>query len=41
MKYRIKESRNIEQKLVESLEKTIKSLQREGLFENVNSFDED
>ena len=39
MNYKLKESKNVEQKLAESFEKTIKSLQREGLFENVSSFD--
>lgn len=39
MKRRIKESKNVEQKLAESFEKTIKNLQKEGLFENVSSFD--
>ena len=39
MKYRIKESKNIELALAESFEKTIKNLQKEGLFENVKSFD--
>lgn len=38
MSYKIK-SKNVEQKLAESFEKTIKNLQREGLFENVSSFD--
>ena len=41
MNYKLKESKNVEQKLAESFEKTIKNLQREGLFENVNSFDLD
>lgn len=39
MLYKLRESRNVEQKLAESFEKTIKSLQKEGLFENVKSFD--
>lgn len=38
---KIKESKNIELSLAESFEKTIKSLQKEGLFENVKSFDLD
>ena len=36
---KIRESKNVEQKLAESFEKTIRNLQREGLFENVSSFD--
>ena len=39
MNYKLKESKNVEQKLAESFEKTIRNLQKEGLFENVNSFD--
>lgn len=39
MLYKLRESKNIEQKLAESFEKTIKNLQKEGLFENVSSFD--
>ena len=34
-------NKNLEQTLAESFEKTIKSLQKEGLFENVKSFDLD
>lgn len=41
MNYKLKESKNVEQKLAESFEKTIRNLQKEGLFENVNSFDLD
>ena len=41
MKCRIKESKNLEQKLADSFEKTIRNLQREGLFENIKSFDLD
>ena len=41
MNYKLKESKNLEQKLAESFEKTIRNLQREGLFENVKSFDLD
>ena len=36
---RIKPAQNVELALAESFEKTIKSLQKEGLFENVSSFD--
>ena len=36
---KIRESKNVEQKLAESFEKTIRNLQKEGLFENVSSFD--
>ena len=36
---RVKPAQNIELALAESFEKTIKSLQKEGLFENVSSFD--
>lgn len=39
MLYKLRASKNVEQKLAESFEKTIKSLQKEGLFENVSSFD--
>ena len=39
MLYKLRESKNVEQKLAESFEKTIKNLQKEGLFENVSSFD--
>lgn len=39
---KIKESKNsLELILAESFEKTIKSLQKEGLFENIKSFDLD
>lgn len=41
MNYKLKESKNVEQRLAESFEKTIRNLQKEGLFENVNSFDLD
>lgn len=36
---RVKPAQNVELALAESFEKTIKNLQREGLFENVSSFD--
>lgn len=36
---RVKPAQNVELALAESFEKTIKSLQKEGLFENVKSFD--
>ena len=36
---KVKPAQNVELALAESFEKTIKSLQREGLFENVSSFD--
>ena len=36
---RVKPAQNVELALAESFEKTIKSLQKEGLFENVSSFD--
>ena len=36
---RVKPAQNVELALAESFEKTIRSLQREGLFENVSSFD--
>ena len=39
MKFRVKPAQNVELALAESFEKTIKSLQKEGLFENVSSFD--
>ena len=39
---KIKESKSkIETRLAETFEKTIKNLQKEGLFENVKSFDLD
>lgn len=38
---RVKPAQNVELALAESFEKTIKSLQREGLFKNVKSFDLD
>lgn len=38
---RVKPAQNVELALAESFEKTIKTLQREGLFENVSSFDLD
>ena len=38
---RVKPAQNVELALAESFEKTIKTLQREGLFENVKSFDLD
>lgn len=41
MLYKLRESKNIEQKLAESFEKTIRNLQKEGLFENIKSFDLD
>ena len=36
---RVKPAQNVELALAESFEKTIKNLQKEGLFENVSSFD--
>ena len=36
---RVKPAQNVELALAESFEKTIKNLQKEGLFENVKSFD--
>lgn len=36
---KVKPAQNVELALAESFEKTIKSLQKEGLFENVSSFD--
>ena len=36
---RVKPAQNVELALAESFKKTIKNLQREGLFENVSSFD--
>ena len=38
---RVKPAQNVELALAESFEKTIKNLQKEGLFENVSSFDLD
>ena len=38
---RVKPAQNVELALAESFEKTIKNLQKEGLFENVKSFDLD